>query len=283
MPRKNIFDIVKDNTDLSVEVERIQDLFNRVDTIESSIRSWTIAEIVDVKLFENWKRRGHCLELDDFLDRVEYGYLMETAESGGDELLLFIELIYNFWWLIQNKLSSLEEPLYTNKDFDLLKRIMDDVLAQRNYKVYELPEEECVLVGEDKPEVTAVAEIADRSIAIPVLRYNHFSLKGDIEAKKSILLQLGSDLEAKRESLKKTESQLCADVFFMLNNMNLRHNNVNPSDKAKYKEYIANMPKEELESWYDELYQMILLAYLELDNDERKEKVSQLKTAIGAK
>ena len=66
----------------------------------------------------------------------------------------------------------------------------------------------------------------------------------------------------------------------MLNNLNIRHNNRSKKDKSKYKEYVANMSKTRLEKWYDELYQMMLLAFLLLDNIERKKKVSELKSKI---
>ena len=40
------------------------------------------------------------------------------------------------------------------------------------------------------------------------------------------------------------------------------------------------MDKEALENWYDELYQMVLLAFLLLDNVERTGKVKELKGKI---
>lgn len=44
-----------------------------------------------------------------------------------------------------------------------------------------------------------------------------------------------------------------------------------------YKEIVAKMTQDELEGWYDETYQMCLLAFLELDNVERTKKVAELK------
>ena len=35
-----------------------------------------------------------------------------------------------------------------------------------------------------------------------------------------------------------------------------------------------------MEEWYDELYQMILLAYLKLDHEQRKPKISHLKDCV---
>ena len=69
----------------------------------------------------------------------------------------------------------------------------------------------------------------------------------------------------KRKELQVLNKQLSEDIFFMLNNMNLRHNNRSKKDMTKYKEYVAKMSKARLEKWYDELYQMLLLAFLLLD------------------
>lgn len=58
--------------------------------------------------------------------------------------------------------------------------------------------------------------------------------------------------------------------------MNIRHNNCDPASK-NYKEHTANMSKKELEFWYDEIYQLSLLSFLELDNIERSKQIKVLK------
>lgn len=284
MGRRNIFDVLQENTDLTSEIDRIKNLFDSIDTIdENSVFSYTIYDFVDEYLFDMWKHRGHCLDADDFLRTLNYKSIVRDAPYKEDQLLLLIEITYNFWWLADNAIETNSYDLQRNNSFYLLKYIMDDVLARMNCRAYELPEEECVLIGENKAEVTAVAEIIEHSLVLPVLRYNHFALKGDIETKKGILLALGADLEAKRKKLEGVNKQLSSDIFYMLNNLNIRHNNIDAGQGKKYKPPVANMTPETLESWYDELYQMILLAYLLLDNEDRKVKISQLKTSMGDK
>ena len=80
--------------------------------------------------------------------------------------------------------------------------------------------------------------------------------------------------------LKLKNSKLEDDVLALLNNLNIRHNNCMEGDK-NYKEIVAKMSKDELENWYDETYQLCLLAFLELDNVERTKKVSELKASFG--
>ena len=69
-----------------------------------------------------------------------------------------------------------------------------------------------------------------------------------------------------------TKKEGCCYLFLM--NMNLiRHNNKSGKNK---KELVAQMSDEELESWYDELYQLLLFCVLIKDNKERKDKVDEL-------
>lgn len=157
---------------------------------------------------------------------------------------------------------------------------MEDILSKNNHKAYIDNENERVLIIEDKPEVSSVVEIVDETLALDIVKYNHISLQGEIELKKSILLSLGAELEPKRKELETINKQLSNDIFFMLNNINIRHNNRSKKDKSKYKEYVAKMTKKQLEKWYDELYQMILLAFLLLDNVDRTKKVKELKNKV---
>ena len=76
------------------------------------------------------------------------------------------------------------------------------------------------------------------------------------------------------------DKMLEKDLFYLFNNLNIRHNNVEPTDSGKYKPFVAQMKSEELEYWYDETYQMCLLAFLQLEHLERKVGLDKLKTEI---
>ena len=47
--------------------------------------------------------------------------------------------------------------------------------------------------------------------------------------------------------------------------------------------YVRDMGKKELEEWYDEIYQMVLLCVLVADNITRNKKVEELKLLIEEK
>ncbi len=158
---------------------------------------------------------------------------------------------------------------------------MASVLDWLNLEAITFDEKEQVIITEKSAKVTAVAEITSANISYQIVKYNHHTLKGDIEKKKAILLVLSNELEPKRKQLSSINSQLTTNIFYMLNNLNLRHNNRSKKDK-NYKEYVAKMKKNKLEEWYDELYQMMLLAFLELEQVERNAKFNELKACIEA-
>lgn len=222
------------------------------------------------------------MDLNDFLKCIGFDNLKRSATEHVEAFLTLIELIYNVWVLVNVDVANYDKMGYKLEwegNYYHLKKVMDDILGQYNYTAYVDKKSEKVLVIENTPGVTAVAEIVEPSLALEVIKYNHYALKGEIELKKSILLKMAQQLEPQRKSLHAIDSKLEDNIFFMFNNLDLRHNNRSANDKS-YKEYVAKMKKRDLEKWYDELYQMVLLAFLLLDNVDRTEKVKELKGKI---
>lgn len=281
--RKSIFDIVAESIDMESETNRLVAMSSEENVLViNSYPYKTLFDYVDEYCFKDWAQRSHFIDVDDFLQALEFEDLKDEAVYNVDSFLTLVELIYNFWELSHNKFDDDEKGyrLQWCGNYYHLKDVMDDVLSQYNHVAYINEEKECVLVVEDKPEVTAAAEIMPTpTLAVDVVKYNHRSLRGEIEQKKKILLAMGAELEAKRKRLHTINSALENDIFFMLNNLNIRHNNKSKGDK-NYKEYIAKMRKDRLEKWYDELYQMILIAFLLMDNAKRADKVKELKSKI---
>lgn len=282
--RKSIFDIVADNIDMESDTFRLTTMMEN----EKTLCLWrntyySIFKFVDEYCFQDWEYRNHFINVNDFLEALDYATLIKDAIHDIEAHLTLVELFYNFWNLAYNKFEDEEfkKNLQWCGNFYHLKDVMDDILEEHNHTVYAAEDKDYFIVIEDKPEVTATAEIMPTAaLSFDIIRYNHRSLKGELDFKKAILVSLGAELEPKRKTLQGVNRQLSEDIFFMLNNMNVRHNNCVKEDAGKYKEYVANMSAEEMENWYDELYQMILLAFLLLDNIERISNVKDLKINI---
>ena len=282
MARKNIFEMVSEIFDVSIELDRMKRLFENKGTVFYDYKTYTLLSYIKVAGFSTWRNRGHCVDLSDFLSLLDYDDLWSNAETDVLDLFTLIEIIYNFWYIADQKTSASYGSGDSGSDFRLLRKIMDDCLSHYNYRGMYFPNHEQLIVIEDKPEATAVAEIVKKEIAFKVLRYNHYMLKGNISAKKDILLAMGEDLEPKRKQLNTIDAKLEDGIFYILNNLNLRHNNKTEGDK-NYKQAVADMDSNTLEHWYDELYQMMLLAYLQLDQVERNNQIKVLKQLVSPK
>lgn len=282
--RKSIFDIVAGKLDMESDTYRLVTMVNTEKTLcMNNYTYYTVFKFVAEFCFRDWNYRSRYIDVDDFLEALDFGELVENAKWDIESHLTLIELIYNFWNLAYNMFEDedFKENLQWCGNFYHLKEVMDDILEEYNHVVYSNEDKDYFIVVENKPEVTAAAEIMPTAaLSFNVIKYNHRSLKGEVDAKRAILVSLGAELEPKRKVLQDINKQLSDDIFFMLNNMNVRHNNCAASDPGKYKEYVSKMTLEQLEEWYDDIYQMMLLAFLLLDNVERSAKVYELKTNV---
>lgn len=279
MSRKNIFEMVSENFDVSIELGRMYRLFEKKAIVPLNFNSYTLRDYTNHTGFSSWRNRGRCVDLNDFLSLLDYDSLWSSAKTDIQDLFTLIEIIYNFWHIADRRTSLSYGSDENATNFRLLRKIMDDCLAHYNYKGKYFRDFEQLIVIEDKPEATAVAEIVDNETGRKVLRYNHYLLKGDLQTKKDILLALGADLEAKRKQLHGLDKDLEDGIFYILNNLNLRHNNKTKGDK-NYRQAVEIMDDAVLECWYDELYQMMLLAYLQLDHVDRNNRVKALKQTV---
>lgn len=90
-------------------------------------------------------------------------------------------------------------------------------------------------------------------------------------------MQLANKYEGIKSNIKSLNSKLDDDIGFMLNNIHIRHNNKSGKNK---KEYVSKMRKDTMEKWYDETYQMLLLAFLLNEQTDRCKKINQLKEKL---
>ena len=267
------------SVDLQREYDRLYNIFymqkHQIDQgISLTLRDYCADNFVKLPF------RGTCVSLDDFDDYYNRHFERVPADFDLDYLVSFCEYSYNL--LINNtgigyggfgisQAFALSQPIqfYLQQVLRVVEAIgympnMQDGITD--------------FVPKDQAAI-AVAEIVDSNLSYKVIEYNHHSMKGDLERKKSILLALADKLEPQRNKLNSVNNSLESDLFFLLNSVNVRHNNSDP-DGRKYITTIANMKNKEIEKWYDDIYQMCLLAFLELDNIDRKERVKQLKQEI---
>ncbi len=287
MVRKNIFELLAEQYDVVKEMNKIARLFSLVqiqatNPLNFQLTQYSIEGVFEAYCFVSWKQRGayiNCTEMKADLNLPqEYSQDIEDMLKG---LEYYINILNSLKYKlnIPGNINFLCSPAYA-----MLLQNIDILLEHINYETLESVEEEKVILIPNNPAATAVAEIAPKEIAFAILKYNHASLKGQLEEKRKLLVSIANEYEPLLDKPVEGFKDYFAKTTGLLNNLNIRHNNKAGKNKN---EIVAKMSPEELESWYDELYQLLLFCVLCKDNYERKGKVSELlknlKTELKAK
>lgn len=286
--RKNFAQILKSaNIDLKAEYQKLYSmLFDRSIQVSASKAISAFDEMSDC--FAGFYFRGTCLSIEEFNDLHGFHFDRDPEDFSIDNLVTLCEYIYNM-------LMGYQSATHNNIGFNYMPLQSQGINIQFYFmqiatvieKIGFMPatQDGFTIFVEKSPAAVAVAEseMIPEELSYKIISYNHHSMHGNIIEKKNVILQLADLLEAKREKLTKIDRDYSSDLFYAFNKFNLRHNNIDPDLSSKYVPAIAEMKSDELELWYDEVYQMCLLAFLRLEQDERKIEFDELKKRIEQK
>lgn len=269
--RSNMYEIIHGRKfDVTKEYARIWKLFNTGDLVGPRATPLSLYVSGNLQFFpDSFKNRA--LTLDDFNDTYGFKFPPPGETVSVDELVSYCEYVItlcdHLWEYGSDSLD--DDAEYLRDDLhQTVESCMDELgleAAKRNNIT--------IYVDKD-PTVTAVSEIVDESLSYDVKSYIHKQTKGDLQKKKTILKFLADDIEPNRNTLNGINKTLSGNLFQMLQKF-VRHNN---EDNA----YIKGLSHEELEACYDDIYQMWLLATLELNNVERAQRVKKILGAINS-
>lgn len=279
--RRNFADILNSaKIDYKNEYKKVYDLlFVAKYQVENSGEQ-TIFEIFN-DAFPNFWFANTCLSLDEF-NKINGITFPEPNEN-----ILLVDLVSLLEYFMNLLCAYRGTILYGMLCFapfniERLNRYINNVADAIEYEFSN--QDGLYILVEKNAVVTAVAESAliPDDLSHKIIAYNHHDMQGDIESKKATLLRLYLLLEENKSKLHQVNSNLENDLFYIFNNFNIRHNNCDSKSK-NYKPGIASMDKQELENWYDETYQMCLLAFMELEQADRKPKFDAIKDEIEKK
>lgn len=280
--RRNFAQILKDaKIDIKAEYQKLYGLlYNRSIQVSNTTRISAYDELSE--RFIGFHFRGTCLSIDEFNDLYEFHFEREPADFSIDNLISLCEYIYNMLMGYQTTQFSFgwnmpAAPALINVQFYLQQ--ISQVIEKIGY--IQATEDNFTIFVEKSPAAIAVAEssLMPENLSYRLISYNHYSMKENLDAKKATLLILADLLEPQRASLESIDKTFASDLFYAFNNFYIRHNNTD-SQSPKYKKPIGDLPKEQLERWYDEVYQMCLLAFLRLEHADRKKDFDVLKGKI---
>ena len=263
--RRNIYEVLKSgNVDIQKEYSRIYDLFYEVPFDSYYGQSATLEDIV-IEYFSmlNSNLIGRCLSLDDFNESYNYRFAPRPKDFSMETLIELSEYVINF------VRALMMAAMYARIDIQILHKVemhIESCMEDIGYK--EVERDGIIIFVENNQAAISASEIIEPELAYSVLEYNHYKLKGNLARKRDILKNLADSIEHDRTALKSINSNFTSDLFQLLNKF-IRHDNSNNN-------YISSMSDSEIEDVYDDIYQMWLLAKLQLEQADRNDKVREL-------
>lgn len=261
MARRNFYEIINERPfNLHAEYDRIYKLFYGMSKTDYSVLCMT------EEAFDHFPKSliGRTISLEDFDKTYGFNFPEDSSKIAIDDLITFCEYVYTFC----DAVALYGEDYIDEDDRQRILRTMQTIgECMNDLAQMPLQRKDITIFVPADPAAVSVAEIASPELAVSILEYHHHALKGNLAKKKAILKVLADDIEPLRHDLSSINASFTSTFFQMLQKF-VRHNNTANA-------YISSLSDGETEAYYDDIYQMWLLAKLELDNVERKKRATR--------
>lgn len=251
MGRKNFYEILNDLTiNVRDEYAKLLFLFDEEPIAIYHGCPVTLKDYLNDEFFRDYDFRNSCIDMDSLINKVGIPII---PSDQLDDLLLFSEFLLALVFFPYGKRIS----DFAVKQFNYIVSNIKYICEKTNHVTKEI-DGKLIILEQSKATSLAVELVSDKAIILDLLEYNHYAIKGHLSEKKKILFEIGQYVEAilKTGKLKKNSfNRLESDAGFFLNHFHIRHNN---KEGAYAQEYIISISDEELEDWYDKIYNTLL-------------------------
>lgn len=262
----HFFELLEREIDFQFEFEKLETMVC-AESYNGIYGGETINNWIERK-FRNWKERGsytsfaevrHHLGFDFSIDRTYGNQFAQDVDM--EKYFLYCEMIFTMILALRNGADS----RVTNKAVEI-QDTAKSVISKTGYEA--VRQNDRIIIVEKNAIAIKVADI-EPELGETIIEYNHYLLRGKIEGKQEILRKLVDSLEPKRKTLNSINKTMTDDFFYLVNNMNIRHNNCDKSDSGNYRASFATLADNEKESWYDTIYDQALALFMLLDQQNR--------------
>lgn len=274
MVRKNIFELLEEKYDVKDEMNKIYNFFLKKFIRyqdESGYNFYSPESFFEEYILKTWKHRYSCIDICEIYQKLNLPTFFND-QTTVEDIINALEFYCNVIYLISTKFDLNNGLFEISDDMRILNENIQILLDQMHYQKKVFAKEEKLILVPKNPAATSVAEISDDETAMAILMYNHHTLKGDLEAKRKILYSIAKEYEPLLSKPIDGFKEYFVKATNMLNNLDIRHNNKEGKHKNNL---VINLENDELEKWYDELYQLLLFCVLIKDNIERKNNIEE--------
>lgn len=280
--RTSFWDIVGTTSNFEDEIRYIDKYLyhTKFHISDLDYSNYSLVEYIDSFYFSNWAALNKitCPSIEDLRSRLQIDNFNHSQSLPLEKFLMYLEFAANIVYIAISKNQNQNAVRIAQNIF---RNIMTNC-ERLNFEIVEFSQGLFKIV-EKNAAATAVADKysgRDLEFSYKVIEYNHFLLKGNLGRKREILNAVADKFEAVKQKLKTNGfSNIESDAGYLVNNINIRHNNTDPQSQSQ-KAHVAAMPPAELEEWYDKTYDVLLLALLASDFSELHSDIQELKKKV---
>lgn len=241
-------------------------------------KEYSLETFADKKYFRTWKGREGCEDTDQMRAGLNIDGILGSADPSENEVLTYLQYTLNIAELCRRSFNAEDAPGY---EFDirnyteLLSRIRE-ILKRLLYDVKYVAEKELIYLVPHDPAADSVEATATDPVANAVTEYRSAELSGKLDQKRQLLAELAKTV-ADYEKTGSQSARLDKKIGFLTDSFGISEEG---SGQPKY-EVIQKLNEDEVEDWYDETYQLLLLRILLHQNADRMKKVDNLAKECG--
>lgn len=273
---KHFFERLEREIDFSKEYRKLEEMvcvenYSSMAYVHYSINDWIEEN------FRDWNDRHNYISFSEVREQVGFPFRVSEdrgysfrRDVGMEDYFLYIEMILNL-------LMGLNECKMSPKMEEGTEHIIKTGIATVEKAGFEIKEIDSEYMIVEKNAVAV--EVADLvpELAEVIIEYNHYLLRGDMIRKQELLKKIADALEPKRATLNSINKSATDDFFWMVNKMNVRHNNCDHTDKKNYFPEFAKLSSPEKEQWYDRIYDQSLMLFVLLEYQSRNGDIQAFK------
>ncbi len=264
----HFFEKLERETDYQLEYRKLEALCEKHIAYlygKKSINMWLEEK------FLKWEKRSNYTSYEELRNQIGFSMTNPPNSIGMKDYIIYSEMLLN---LINGLWKERYEFLY-----DIIDAVGNTIEAtiQKSGMKIEIINDEIMIVVNNVNAIEVAGKVP--SLSECLIEYNQYLLKGNINRKKEILKQIADELEPRRKELESYCKSMSDSFFYMVNNMDIRHNNVDPSDSKKYNPYFASMTANQKEEVYDTAYEESLGLFMMLEHQNRKKLIDKWKNS----
>lgn len=287
MARKNIFQLVEENYDIQTEIRKINTLFLTEHYFEAGFDRISLYKLLKWVLFDDWKYRGTCITLDEYMYRAE-AEIDDDMPNDEDTIINNLEVMENFIKLYFDnsdilfaehkvKYYSSFETVFCNLINTLEKRMG---LTTREYK------DRIIIYPKNAPLEKVIDLCDDEDVQWELIRYVREELSLSEKRKSLAYLATNLYIEEDKEEIDEHIKELIKKAGNILNNLHIRHNNKTGKWENKALEDLEETDAIALcDMVYNEMLTIILLrehkeyekTYAEFNKKQKEAKAQKSK------